>query len=125
LSNVDFVRTSAYGVMPLKDAAFDLVYAQGVFWYLDMIAAGALLDGVRCVLRPGGVSFVNFFTINQPGGREYALGIARTVARRGRTSGSAMKPYVKGQVKAMHSLVGPDVVEMIQPETMIASPQSS
>lgn len=118
LSNVDFVRTSAYGVMPLKDASFDLVYAQGVFSYLDMIAALALLDGVRRVLRPGGVSFVNFFTIDQPGGREYALSIARTVARRGRTSGSAMKPYVNGQVKAMHSLVGLDVVEMIQPETI-------
>lgn len=118
LPNVDFVQTSGYGTSPLDEASFDLVYAQGVFSYLEPIPAVALLDGVCRVLRPGGVSFINFFTINQPGGEEYALRTARTVANRGRVSGSAMRPYIASQVQAMHTLVGLEAVDMIQTETM-------
>ncbi|HEY5318296.1 MAG TPA: class I SAM-dependent methyltransferase [Solirubrobacteraceae bacterium] len=117
LPNLDFVHTSGYSLSPLDDASFDLVYAQGVLSYLDPIAALALLDGVYRVLRPGGASYINFYTVDQPAGREYALYIARTVAQRGRIPGSSSKPYINEQVKKMHSLVGLDVAEVIQPSS--------
>lgn len=118
LPHVDFVQTSRYGLNPLADDSFDLVCAQGVLEFFDTIAAVAVLDGVRRVLRPGGMSYINFFTIDQPGGAEWALRSARATARSERIPGSSPKPYVNAQVSAMHALVGLNVVEVIRPETI-------
>jgi ubiquinone/menaquinone biosynthesis C-methylase UbiE len=114
--NVDFVRTSRYSLDPLEDDAFDLVFSAYVLMNLDPIAVIALLDEISRVLEPGGLSVINFHTIDLPAGQEYALQTARAAERRGRVGGTAMKPYLNAQVKAMHSLVGLDIVETIQPE---------
>jgi ubiquinone/menaquinone biosynthesis C-methylase UbiE len=113
--NVDFVRTSRYSLSPLEDASFDLVFSAGVLSYLDPIAVIAILDEVGRVLKPGGLSVINFRTIDLPAGREYALQTARAAERTERVGGSAAKPYLNAQVKAMHSLVGLEIVEMVQP----------
>ncbi len=117
LDNVQFVHTDGYTLASLEDAAYDLVYAQGVFSYLDPIAAVALLDEVRRVLRPGGLSVVNLYTIDNPVGAEQALESVRGAARRHRFSGSHPRPYVNAQARGMHELVGLEVVDEVEPAT--------
>jgi ubiquinone/menaquinone biosynthesis C-methylase UbiE len=114
--NVDFAQTSRYALGPLPDASFDLVFSAYVLMNLDLIAVIALLDEISRVLKPGGMSIINFHTMDRPFGQEYALKIARAAERRGRVGGSAMKPYVNAQVNAMHQLVGLNISEMIEPE---------
>lgn len=114
LDNVDFLRTDGYTLSPLRDGRFDAVYAQGVFSHLDPTAAVGLLDEARRVTRPGGLSIINFFTIDHPAGAEDALRAARLAGQRRRVSGSAPKPYANAQVRAMHALVGLDLVEMVE-----------
>jgi 2-polyprenyl-3-methyl-5-hydroxy-6-metoxy-1,4-benzoquinol methylase len=115
LANVEFVRNRRYALTQLADVSFDLAFSQGVFSYLDMVAALALLDEIHRVIRPGGMSVVNFATIDRNGGADYALKATRVAARRGRISGSTSKPYVVAQVQALHELVGLEVVDVVAP----------
>ncbi|MHB8656534.1 MAG: class I SAM-dependent methyltransferase [Solirubrobacteraceae bacterium] len=115
LPNVDFLHTSAVSLEPLQEESVDLAYAQGVFSYLDPAAFTAVLVEVHRVLRPGGWSVINVFTIDQPAGTEYAIGVARTTIRRGRLSGSEPRPYANSQVLTLHRMTGFAQPEVIEP----------
>lgn len=117
LSNVSYLRTDGITLSGLDDGSFDVVYAQGVFSYLDLDTAVTLLREVRRVLRPGATSVVNVFTIDQAAGEAYALGVAEAAVRRRRVSGSPSRPYVAAQVEALHRLAGLELVDVLAPPT--------
>ena len=108
--NVHFVRTRGFTLDAFASAEFDLVYAQGVFSYLDSNQALSLLDEVRRVLKEGGTAVLNFYTpLERPGWAADHLTYVRASARRGRF-GAGQRVYAVCQLEQMFAAVGLRVV---------------
>ncbi len=110
-NNVRFVRTQGFTLAAVPSAAFDLVYAQGVFSYLDSNQALSLLGEVRRVLKGDGTAVLNFFTpIERPAWAAEHLAAVRASAKRGRF-GAIPRVYTVCQLERMLTTVGLRVVQ--------------
>ncbi len=108
--NVRFVRTHGFKLADLPSAEFDLVYAQGVFSYLDSNQALSLLDEVRRVLKEGGTAVLNFYTpLERPDWAADHLTYVRAAAQRGRF-GTGQRVYAVCQLEQMFAAVSLRVV---------------
>jgi SAM-dependent methyltransferase len=111
LPNVRFAQTRGYWLSGLPDAAFDVVYAHGVFGFFDLLPTLAMLDETRRVLGEGGTSIISFFTMDWPAWVADELDIVRGSATRGSFGARAAKPFTEGQIRALHQAVGLEVVD--------------
>ncbi|MGH2858963.1 MAG: class I SAM-dependent methyltransferase [Solirubrobacteraceae bacterium] len=109
-ANVRAQLTDGYALPEFDDERFHVAYGQGVLGYMAPNQLLALLDEVRRVLRPGGVSVFNFFTIDRPEDARHHLEVVLAQARRRRPHGGIDEAYTRAQLEAMHATVGLEVV---------------
>lgn len=120
-ANVELVRTRGFTLASMPNGAFDLVYAQGVFPYFDPLQALALLAEVARVLRPAGLSIVNFYTIDDPDDAVVARSDALRSAARGSFTAYSPRPYTRGYLRALYRAAGLDVCEIRTPDAAMAA----
>ena len=108
-----FVHTRGITLEPLDGESFDLVYAQGVFSYIEPMKAVALLDEVRRVLRPDGRLVVNVFVIDAVASwwQERVVAEARRSAERHRFHAKTPRPYSSGYFSELLDIAGLRVVQ--------------
>ncbi len=99
-ANVRVAQTDGFTLREFADEAFDLVFAAGLFGYVDPAQALGLLDEVRRVLRGEGILAFNLELIDGPRQAEAALARARDGARNRRVSASIERPYCLAQIDA-------------------------
>jgi SAM-dependent methyltransferase len=104
--NVQVLQSKGYWLDNLADDSFDAVYAHAVFCFFDVYPAMAMLDAVRRVLRPGGTSFIGFWTIDRPDWADGMVQRARRSRIRGSFGGRALRRYTEPQIRAMCEAVG-------------------
>lgn len=110
-SNVRCVQTSGYWLDAFPDASFDLVYAHAVFGFFDLYPMVAMLDATRRVLRQGGTCVIGFLDMDRPEHADEVVQLARGYAQMGVFGARAMRRYTEGQIRAMCTAVGLDVVD--------------
>lgn len=92
------------------DGTFDLLFAAGVFGYVESTFVLSLLDAARRVLRPGGSLVFNLALIDDPEQADHLLEVARMAARKGRVSGTVERPYALEQVRGWCAVAGLELV---------------
>ena len=104
--NVKFVQTRGTSLVGIDDEYVDLVFAQGVFSYLDPNPALAILDEIHRVLADGGRVLFNAYTIDRPEWAQRALTQVRESAKRGRFGGTHYRAYTESQLGALCAAAG-------------------
>ncbi|MGZ4395472.1 MAG: class I SAM-dependent methyltransferase [Gaiellaceae bacterium] len=107
--NVRFVQTDGATLAGIADESVDLVYAQGVFSFLDPNPMLAALDEIRRVLRPDGHLVFNAYTVDRPAWAARTLSQVRDSARRGRFGGAHNRAYTEPQLRAACEVAGLEV----------------
>lgn len=105
-ANVRVAVTDGFSLHELDDAAFGVVFGQGVLGYLGPNQLLGLLDEIHRVLIPCGVSVFNFFTIDDPRDARNHLAAVRQQARRRHHHGGIDCAYTRGQIEALHVVAG-------------------
>ena len=113
--HVHYIRLNGRDLSALPDSHFDVVYAHAVFYLFDLVQLLGMLEEVRRVLRPGGMSVISFRTIEDPVSASQALHDARLVRSRGVGSGR-FRPYTLVQLKKMFELVQMPLVDVQESE---------
>jgi hypothetical protein len=101
------------------------VFGQGVLGYLAPNHLLGLLNEIQRVLRPGGVSVFNFFTLDAPEHARRHLSSVLAQARRRRPHGGVDQAYTRAHLEALHRVAGleptsePAAVEGQMPERIV------
>jgi SAM-dependent methyltransferase len=109
-ANVLVQITNGRTLEEFGDNTFDLVFAAGMFGYVESTFFLALLDEMQRVLRPGGVVVFNEMLVDDDQEAEYLLTMARKAARRGHISGTVERPLTVAQIEKWGRLVGLELV---------------
>jgi SAM-dependent methyltransferase len=117
IDNVTVAATDGFSLHEYGDRSFDLVFAAGMFGYIEPGPALALFDEVGRVLRPGGVFAFNLALIDNPDQAREALRLAGVEGRKRRFSGRVERPYCRAQVEMLLGLAG---LTMLAPDTEAA-----
>lgn len=116
--NVRVEKTDGVTLSQFSDQSFDLVFAQGVLCYIEVMPLLALLAEIRRVLVPSGHLVLNLELIDNADNARQLLDRAISGARRGgRFGGMIDRPYALGQVERMCATAG---LRLIAPEVDLA-----
>ena len=107
--NVRFVQSEGVTLAGIADESVDLVFAQGVFSYLDPNPMLAILDEIRRVLHADGRLVFNAYTVDRPGWAARTLSQVRDSAARGRFGGTHFRAYTEAQLRAACATAGLEV----------------
>ncbi len=105
-ANVRPAVTDGFALAKFADASFDVAFGQGVLGYLPPNQALGLLAESRRVLRPGGVSVFNFFTLDDTQAAARHLAVVLEQAGKRRVHGGIDEAYTRAQLETMHSVAG-------------------
>jgi SAM-dependent methyltransferase len=112
-TNVGYFRNRGFSLAGLRDAEFDLVFAQGVFSYFDPNPLLAMLSEVRRVLGEGGSLIFNVFTIERPEWARRAVEEVRSGLLEGRPRPGLYRAYTESQIVALCEAAGLVVRERV------------
>lgn len=116
-ANVRVLQTDGFTLGGFGDQTFDLVFAAGMFGYVEAGPALGLLDEIHRVLRPGGALVINLTLLDDGEDRvAYFVEHARAAARKKHGSGTVERPYALTQMTAWFDAVG---LSLVAPQTAV------
>jgi SAM-dependent methyltransferase len=105
-ANVQVVQTDGFTLGGLPDQGYDLVFAAGMFGYVEAAQMLGLFDEIHRVLRAGGTLTFSIALIDDPRIADDLFQGAREGAGKRRASGFVERPYCLAQIEAWLRLAG-------------------
>jgi SAM-dependent methyltransferase len=99
-ANVRFHWSNGFTLAGLEDGSFDVVFAAGMFGYVESRQALALFAEIHRVLRPGGKLVFNQALFDDPAEVQRMVSVARAAGPRAWAPGCEERPYSLVQIQA-------------------------